>query len=119
MSSEQWVVLPPTLVVRELRYSIVAHGCRTREITLVTTLLDAKQYPAADLAELYGKRWQVETNLRHLKQTLHIDVLRTKSVDGWWQPGPACRCGGFGCCHSGPTGMNRVCENDGRRTTRS
>jgi hypothetical protein len=55
---------------------------RLAEITLVTTLLDAKQYPAADLAELYGKRWQVETNLRHLKQTLHIDVLRTKSVDG-------------------------------------
>ena len=82
MSSEQWAVLPPTLFVRELRYSVVSHGCRTREITLVTTLLDAKQYPAADLAELYGKRWQVETNLRHLKQTLHIDVLRTKSVDG-------------------------------------
>ena len=82
MSSAQWAVLPPTLFVRELRYSVVSHGCRTREITLVTTLLDAKQYPAADLAELYGKRWQVETNLRHLKQTLHMDVLRIKSVDG-------------------------------------
>ena len=68
--------------MRELRYSVVSHGCRTREITLVTTLLDAKQYPAEDLAEFYGKRWQVETNLRHLKQTLHMDVLRTKSVDG-------------------------------------
>ena len=28
------------------------------------------------------QRWQIETNLRHLKQTLHMDVLRTKSVDG-------------------------------------
>ena len=78
----QRAVLPPTPLVRELRYSVVSHGCRTREVTLVTTLLDAKQYPAADLAELYGKRWQIETNLRHLKQTLHMDVLRTKSVDG-------------------------------------
>ena len=31
---------------------------------------------------LYPRRWEVETNLRHLKQTLGMDVLRTKTVDG-------------------------------------
>lgn len=82
MTAEQWGALPQTLLVRELRYSVVSRGCRTREITLVTTLLDAKQYSGADLATLYAKRWQVETNLRHLKQTLRMDVLRTKSIDG-------------------------------------
>lgn len=82
MTAEQWGALPQTLLVRELRYSVVSRGCRTREITLVTTLLDAKQYSAADLATLYAKRWQVETNLRHLKQTLRMNVLRTKSIDG-------------------------------------
>ena len=34
------------------------------------------------MAELYRQRWQVETNLRHLKQTLDMDVLRTKTVAG-------------------------------------
>ncbi|MEX2174537.1 MAG: transposase [Pirellulaceae bacterium] len=57
-------------------------GCRTREVTLVTTLLDPAQYPAAELAQLYADRWQIEVNLRHLKQTLHLDVLRCKTVAG-------------------------------------
>lgn len=82
MSAEAYAALPQSIVVRELRYQIVPAGCRTREVTLVTTLLDADLYPAAELAELYAQRWQIETNLRHLKQTLHMDVLRTKTVAG-------------------------------------
>jgi hypothetical protein len=69
-------------MLRELRYRIEPLGCRTQEVILVTTLLDPQLYPAAKLASLYGQRWQVETNLRHLKQTLHMDVLRTKTVAG-------------------------------------
>jgi hypothetical protein len=82
MSVEAYAALPGSIIVRELRYQIVAAGCRTRDVTLVTTLLDPAHYTALELAELYGQRWQIETNLRHLKQTLHMDVLRTKSVAG-------------------------------------
>jgi Transposase DDE domain len=82
ISSEAYAALPRSIMVRELRYQVAATGCRTREVTLVTTLLDAERYSATALAELYGQRWQVETNLRHLKQTLGMDVLRTKSVAG-------------------------------------
>lgn len=74
--------LPATIVVRELRYTIAVRGHRTRVVTLATTLLDPVAYPAAALAELYGQRWQVETNLRHLKQTMGMDVLRCQTVDG-------------------------------------
>jgi hypothetical protein len=31
-----------------------------REVTLVTTLLDAEKYPAEELAALYGQRWRIE-----------------------------------------------------------
>jgi hypothetical protein len=51
-------------------------------VTLVTTLLDPEQYSAAALAKLYGLRWSVETNLKHLKQTLQMDILRCKTVEG-------------------------------------
>ena len=37
---------------------------------------------AEKLADLYADRWQVEINLRHLKQTLRLDVLRCKTVAG-------------------------------------
>jgi hypothetical protein len=82
MTAEAYAALPDTIVVRELRFAILVPGMRTKEITLVTTLLDSIRYPAEELAQLYFDRWQVELNLRHLKQTLHLDVLRSKTVAG-------------------------------------
>ena len=35
-----------------------------------------------DLADLYGQRWQIETNLRHLKQTMKMDILHCETVEG-------------------------------------
>lgn len=82
MSRDAYAALPDTVVVRELRYTITVPGRRTRVITLATTLLDPIRYPAAEVAALYGQRWQVETNIRHLKQTMRMDVLRCKTVEG-------------------------------------
>jgi hypothetical protein len=82
MSEEQYAALGASIVVRELRYQVATSGCRTREVTIVTTLLDPTCYPAIEVAEIYGQRWQIETNLRHLKQTLKMDVLHTKTVAG-------------------------------------
>jgi hypothetical protein len=82
MNAEAYAAIPSSLLVRELRYRVATPGYRTREIVLVTTLLDAARYPAEELAALYGQRWQIETNLRHLKQTLGMDVLRTKTEQG-------------------------------------
>ena len=81
MSVADYKALPASIVVRELRYQ-VPRGRRTREVTLVTTLLDAARYPATELARLYGQRWRIETNLRHLKQTMKMDVLRCETVQG-------------------------------------
>lgn len=82
MTAEQYAALPATIPVREVRYTIARRGFRTRVVTLVTTLLDTELYPAEALAELYFSRWRVEQYLRDLKQTMKMDVLRCKSVDG-------------------------------------
>lgn len=81
MSAEDYAALPEQLVLRELRYR-VPHHCRTREVTLVTTLLEPQPYSVEALAQLYNLRWQVETNLRHLKQTMKMDVLHCETVEG-------------------------------------
>ena len=47
----------------------------------MTTLLDAGRYPASAIVGLYGRRWQVEVDLRDLKITLGMDVLKGHSVD--------------------------------------
>jgi hypothetical protein len=82
LTEEQFSALPESLTLRELRYDVGRPGFRTRTVTLVTTLTDAEAYPPEALAELYGMRWRVELNLRHLKQTMGMDVLKCQTVDG-------------------------------------
>lgn len=80
MSREEFVALPPTLRVREVDLRIQSPGFRSQRIILVTTLLDPERYPKAKLAELFRLRWQgAEVNLRHLKTTLHMELLRGKT----------------------------------------
>lgn len=82
MAAEEYEALPGEIVVRELRYRVEVPGYRVREITLVTTLLDAAAYPASALAELYYRRWQVEVNIKHIKTSMNMDVLRCETVEG-------------------------------------
>lgn len=82
MNREQYDTLPNAIIVRELRYKISRRGFRPKSITLVTTLTDPEKYTAQVLADLYLGRWQIEVDLRHMKTTMHMEVLHCKSVDG-------------------------------------
>jgi hypothetical protein len=82
LTRETLLALPDSLVLREVRYHLRTPGFRPRQITLVTTLLDPQVYSVADLAELYRRRWQVETALAHLKTTMQMDVLHCKTIPG-------------------------------------
>lgn len=82
MGAEQWEQLPPSITVREVRRTVRRNGFRPITVTVVTTLLDADAYPADELVELRLTRWMVETNIRHLKITLGMDVLKCKTLDG-------------------------------------
>ena len=54
---------------------------RLASFTVATTLLDGELYPAADIAALYRARRHAELDLRSLKITLAMDVLRGKSPE--------------------------------------
>jgi hypothetical protein len=82
MTREQFDALPDELEVREVRYRVVEKGRRTREVTVVTTLLDPQTYPREAIAELYGIRWRVETHLRELKTTLKMERLKCRTEAG-------------------------------------
>lgn len=81
MTSEQWEQVPGKLLVRELRRTVRGDGGSVT-LTMVTTLTDAKQYPAEALLDLRQRRWDVETDLASLKTTMGMDVLRCKTVAG-------------------------------------
>lgn len=82
MTPEAFARIPGKMIVRAVRYTAQGKGLRSRQITLLTTLTDAKSYPARALAQLYLARWRVEVNLRHLKRTMGMDRLKCRSVDG-------------------------------------
>jgi Transposase DDE domain len=82
LDQETFDALPSSLILREVRYQVRQRGFRSRQITLVTTLLDAECYPQDDLAELYFTRWEAETPLGQLKTTMKMDVLHCKTVLG-------------------------------------
>lgn len=82
MSEEDYELLPEAVQVRELRYRIIKRGFRTREVTVVTTLLNPVRYPKSEIAGLYGLRWEIETDFRHLKTTMKMEQLKCKTVEG-------------------------------------
>jgi hypothetical protein len=76
MDRDTYDALPQTLTLREIRIRVPKGRGRTREIVVVTTLLDPGRYPKGEIAALYRMRWQAEVDLRSLKQTLQMDFLR-------------------------------------------
>jgi len=81
MSAERYATLPDELTLREVRVRVAQKGFRTRSLVVVTTLLDAKQYPPEEIAVLYRQRWQAELHLRSLKSVLQMDHLRCKTPE--------------------------------------
>ena len=81
MSAEDYALIPETLVLREIRFSIVEPGRRTDQIDIITTLTDADEYSAEDIAELYGFRWNAELDLRSIKSNLNLGHVRCKSPE--------------------------------------
>jgi putative transposase len=81
MPEEQYRSLPGELMLREVRVRVTQKGFRTKSLVVVTTLTDAREYPAAQIAELYRRRWQAELNLRSLKVVLQMDHLRCKTPE--------------------------------------
>lgn len=62
---KQWEGLPDTLTVR-----LVSRKVNGVERQVVTSMTDAMRYPAADIAELYKHRWEIELGYREAKQYL-------------------------------------------------
>lgn len=79
LTLKQWLAFPATLTVRLVRVRVEEKGFRTRRVTLVTTLLDAQEYPPSALAALYRRRWQVELSFRQIKIAMGMERLAVRT----------------------------------------
>jgi hypothetical protein len=75
LSAQEWEALPQEVLVRIIRTRLERPGIRTREITVVTTLLDEQLYPAQEILSAYYKRWRLEMCIDDLKTTLGMEML--------------------------------------------
>jgi hypothetical protein len=71
--------LPRTCTARAIRYQ--RNGFKPQ--TLLTSLLDSVQYPAAELVEMYHERWELELGFDEVKTELleREEAIRSKKPD--------------------------------------
>lgn len=64
----------PSELGRLIYARLERNGFRPIDVYLFTTLLDRDEFPARDIVTLFGERWNVELDLRHVKTTLEESV---------------------------------------------
>jgi hypothetical protein len=81
MSPAEYAAMPRQLRLREIRVRVRDRTKRVRKLIIVTTLLDHITYPASAISDLFQQRWHAELDLRSIKTTMGMEMLRTKSPE--------------------------------------
>jgi len=71
--------IPPSMKLRLIEIQVHEPGFRVESLTVVTTLTDAQEYAREEIATLYRRRWLAELDIRAIKCTMGMDVLRCKT----------------------------------------
>lgn len=71
---KKWPDLPTTLRARLLTKTL-----KGKPVKILTSLVDIKRFPAADIVDLYAHRWEIELGYREMKQYLLQNRLTLRS----------------------------------------
>jgi hypothetical protein len=80
MTGRQYRRYPESLTMRQV--TVDARGCNNRveRFKVVTTILDAS-IGGGQIGELYENRWSGEVDIRSIKSTMKMDILRCKTPE--------------------------------------
>jgi hypothetical protein len=78
MTGEQYRLYPRTLRMREVAVDARDKNNRVEQFKVVTTILDAA-IEGGQIGSLYERRWSGEVDIRSLKATMQMDILRCKT----------------------------------------
>ena len=81
MSEEEYQQQPETIEIRLVDIQVSQKGFRPDTFTVATTMLDRKVDTGDWIASVYRSRWLVELDIRAIKSSLGMDILRAKSPD--------------------------------------
>jgi len=80
MTGEQYRSYPNRLVMREVTVDARDKNNRSTQFKVVTTIL-AQSIAGKQIADLYERRWDGEVDIRSIKSTMQMDILRCKTPD--------------------------------------
>ena len=81
MDQQTYERMPASLEVRQIRVHVGQSGARVASFVAVTTLTDPKTYPKEEIAQLYHSRWLAELDIRAIKITMGMDILRCQTPE--------------------------------------
>jgi hypothetical protein len=79
MDQEVYDNMPKTLQVRECGITVGRPGYRSKNITIVSTIISDKMASKSELGDLYRLRWMAELYFANIKVTLNMDFIRSKT----------------------------------------
>src|SRR3954453_15749322 len=80
MTGEQYRRYPETLLMRQVAVDARDKDNRAEQFHVVTTILDAS-IDGGQFGDLYERRWEGEVDIRSIKSTMQMDVLRCKTPE--------------------------------------
>jgi len=78
MKGEQYRTYPKTLLMRQVSVDARDKDNRVEQFKVITTILDAA-IGGGQIGALYERRWDGEVDIRSIKATMKMDVLRCKT----------------------------------------
>jgi hypothetical protein len=80
MTGQQYRKYPESLTMRQVSVDARGSNNRAKRFKVVTTILDAS-IGGGQIGELYEKRWSGEIDIRSIKSTMKMDILRCKTPE--------------------------------------
>lgn len=80
MTGEQYRRYPKQLVMRQVAVDARDKNNRVQQFKVVTTILDVS-IGGEQIGDLYEQRWNGEVDIRSIKSTMQMDILRCKTPD--------------------------------------
>lgn len=80
MSGEQYRSYPETLTMRQVSVDARGSNNRAEQFKVVTTILTAS-ISGDQIGELYERRWDGEVDIRSIKSTMKMEILRCKTPE--------------------------------------
>jgi hypothetical protein len=80
MTGEQYRCYPKSLLMRQVDVDARDRNNRAEQFKVITTILDAS-VDGGQIGDLYQRRWDGEVDIRSIKSTMQMDVLRCKTPE--------------------------------------